>query len=239
MTVRSVDRFWAGFLDVDVARLLEPGLTVVAHRRFGDWEGAWVFRRDDACVVMAPARLVERLAEALSPLPVDALQSTDVLATVFGAEFDRTVGPAYQGHLEPRAFRPYRGSKTVRSLDASDAGALEGLRLASEPEEWDAADIHPDAAFGCLADGALVAAASLNDWPPDAMIPGVVTHPAHRGRGYGAAVVSRVVAHALEQGTLALYQTLLENVASVALAKRLGYVQYATHVAVRLKGAPS
>ena len=63
---------------------------------------------------------------------------------------------------------------------------------------------------------------------------GVVTHPAYRGRGYGRAAVSAATARGLEAGFIVLYQTLLANAPSVALATELGYQPYATHLAVQL-----
>jgi GNAT superfamily N-acetyltransferase len=63
---------------------------------------------------------------------------------------------------------------------------------------------------------------------------GVVTHPAYRGHGYGRAVVSAATGQGLEAGFIVLYQTLLANAPSVALATGLGYQPYATHLAVRL-----
>ena len=68
----------------------------------------------------------------------------------------------------------------------------------------------------------------------------MLTHPEFRRRRYGSAVVSLVVATALEEGKLLLYQTLEANRGAVRIALNLGYEQYARHVAVRLKReAPS
>lgn len=65
--------------------------------------------------------------------------------------------------------------------------------------------------------------------------PCIMTHPTFRGGGRGAAVASAVVAAALSNGKLLLYQTLESNEASVRLALSLGYERYANHVAVRLR----
>jgi hypothetical protein len=46
--------------------------------------------------------------------------------------------------------------------------------------------------------------------------------------------VSAATARGLAAGFLVLYQTLLANIPSVALATGLGYQLYATHLAVRL-----
>ena len=64
--------------------------------------------------------------------------------------------------------------------------------------------------------------------------PGIITRPDSRGRGYATAAASRVVENATGLGRLVLYQTLESNTAAVSVATRLGFEQYATHVAVRL-----
>jgi len=73
--------------------------------------------------------------------------------------------------------------------------------------------------------------AGYRPWGDHAGDPCVLTHPEFRGRGYGTAVVSSVVAEALEEGKLLLYQTLEANRGAVQLAVNLGYEQYARHVA--------
>jgi predicted GNAT family acetyltransferase len=63
---------------------------------------------------------------------------------------------------------------------------------------------------------------------------GVVTLPAWRGAGAGRAVVSALTAEWLRRGAILHYQTLRANLASVAIARALGYVDMATALAVRL-----
>jgi predicted GNAT family acetyltransferase len=62
-----------------------------------------------------------------------------------------------------------------------------------------------------------------------------LVHPEFCGRGYGTAVVSAVVASAMADGKLLLYQTVESNRASVVIAERLGYRKYASYLAIRLK----
>jgi predicted GNAT family acetyltransferase len=110
------------------------------------------------------------------------------------------------------------------------------LAAACEIDAWEHAGITFDEphVFGCFVDDQVVAAARYRPaWAETAHI-GVVTHPAHRGRGYGRAAVSAATAQGLEAGLIVLYQTLLANAPSVALATELGYQPYATHLAVQL-----
>jgi predicted GNAT family acetyltransferase len=124
----------------------------------------------------------------------------------------------------------------VRALTPEDEAALRSLADACEVEAWERAGIAFDEpnVLGCFVDARLVAAARYRPaWGQTAHI-GVVTHPAYRGRGYGRAVVSAATAQGLEAGFIVLYQTLVANAPSVALATGLGYQSYATHLAVRL-----
>jgi predicted GNAT family acetyltransferase len=86
----------------------------------------------------------------------------------------------------------------------------------------------------------LLAVAGYRPWSDVAGDPCILTHPDFYGRGFGTAVTSAVVHRALAQGKLLLYQTLEANAGAVRIAHRLGYEQYARHVAVRLRNsAPS
>jgi predicted GNAT family acetyltransferase len=87
---------------------------------------------------------------------------------------------------------------------------------------------------GVFADGVLAAAAGYEVWGETIAHIAVVTHPAFRGRGLGAAAVSRIAAEAVERGLLAQYRTLEANAPSLAIADRLGFQPYARSLAVRL-----
>jgi predicted GNAT family acetyltransferase len=64
---------------------------------------------------------------------------------------------------------------------------------------------------------------------------GVVTLPAWRGKGAGLTVVSALTARCLASGALLHYQTLRANLPSAAIARRLGYEEVATALAIRLR----
>jgi RimJ/RimL family protein N-acetyltransferase len=229
------DAFWAAFFGIEPDRLHAPGVTVVTHAGLGDYRGVWFFVRLSRCIVSAPAHWVAHLSIRMPLIATDRLPDTAVLRDLFGVDPVRVIGPAYQGSLMPEAFRPLRDDN-VRRLRASDDPAMNELRAACSEQEWQdgALSAAGEIRFGRFEGARLVAVAGLRDWPPDATGPCVVSHPGHRGRGHAAAVVSAVVSHALGAGKIMLYQTLLDNAASVAVATRLGFEQYASHIAVRL-----
>jgi predicted GNAT family acetyltransferase len=55
----------------------------------------------------------------------------------------------------------------------------------------------------------------------------VLTHPLHRGCGFGGAVVSALCRWGLERGRLMRYAALASNPASLRLARSLGFRDYA------------
>jgi RimJ/RimL family protein N-acetyltransferase len=77
-----------------------------------------------------------------------------------------------------------------------------------------------------VVDGCAVSVCFCSRIPGRATEAGLNTHPDYRGRGYAAAAVAGWVAAVYEQGCLPLYSTSWENLASQAVAHKLGMVCY-------------
>lgn len=233
--IQRIDAAWAAFFGLSPAAFMLPGIQVVQHHWLANDHGAWLFRHHDSLCLSVPPGWVEGVQTAVRAHTVESLFSEAGIRAVFGPRIEKIVGPTYQGYVEQRQFRfaPHPG---VRVLARADQAALHGLADACVNDAWEHSGIAFDDPhiFGCFVDDRIVAAARYRQaWAETAHI-GVVTHPAHRGRGYGRAVVSAATAEGLRTGFIVLYQTLLENAASVALAAGLGYHPYATHRAVQL-----
>ena len=103
----------------------------------------------------------------------------------------------------------------------------------------DSTQTDPLAGSVLLSNYALVAVATLTHLPfPDV---GVVVDPAHRGRGYGREVVSKMTATAfsIDAEAVVRYRTRESAGASVALATALGYEQWARSAVLVLdQGSP-
>jgi GNAT superfamily N-acetyltransferase len=232
---RADDIFWAEFLRVTPEDWDTPGLSVRLHAGLADFRGIWSFRRKGRTVVSAPAGWVTPLS-ALVARPQAPLLEESEWRAILGDDFDLAIGPAFQGCLDPARFRKTHDANT-RFVEASDA-AFSEFRAECDPAEWELAGLDekvegPIAA--CFAGSRITAAAGYRSWSPTAGDPCVLTHPEFRGRGLGSAVVSAVVERALAQGKVLLYQTLESNLGAVGVARKVGYEQYATHLAVRLK----
>jgi RimJ/RimL family protein N-acetyltransferase len=165
------------------------------------------------------------------------LMDESVLREVFDTDFDCVVGPAYQGYLLPDLFRPYVAAHAC-FLAPNDTAAVEGFRMECGPDAWEYAGFDKATSYlAAIREGdRIVSLAGFNRvWRDEAGGPCILTHPAYRGRGWATATTSAVVRRALQEDKLLLYQTLESNTASIRIARRLGYEQYARHVAVRLK----
>lgn len=126
-------------------------------------------------------------------------------------------------HASPRRGRAHhRGPDTCWARSQPAHPLLAGRRGQSDPGS---------AAYGVLADGQIVPVAFshrsgiLEHKVADL---GVETSPAHRRRGYAQTVVSPVVASITHQGGEARYGCAIDNSASAATARSVGFVPYAT-----------
>jgi predicted GNAT family acetyltransferase len=160
---------------------------------------------------------------------------------IFGHAFDRHIGPAFQGCLDPDEFRLVE-SFEVRPPTADDSDAVDAFASECREAGWDQSGLAEATLYkSAFFEGRrVVAMAAYRAWNDAAGDPCVLTHPAYRRRGCGVAVVSATMACALAEQKLLLYQTLESNTAAIKIARQLRYKQYAKHVAVRLlEEAPS
>jgi GNAT superfamily N-acetyltransferase len=237
-TLAVLDDYWADWLGCEPSAFAEGGVTVRPAR----WPGRRIrcLFRGDATVVVAPERHVEAVrarADALHPLDgrdADRVRAALGLGPV-------VLGPQFVGYLDGSTLveGEREGSDddgTVRPLERHDARALSRLRVACPHEEWAervggfAVDGH-EVVHGRFVDGRLVAVAAAGVDDAVGGI-GVVTHPDHRGRGHGRAVVASVSRALLDDGLVPEYRASEAWTASLSLARGVGFERYGTYVAV-------
>lgn len=233
-TIDIVDHYWASDLGCTREALYTKQTLVVPHH-FGDYQGIYAFCRQDLLVVSVPANLVEAFhRETRSWTPSEVLQE-DRLRRLVSYPVERVIGPAFVGYTDGAAFQPVQQG-APRLLTPQDVPALEALRAACSALEWE----HGGSSFGeqpivgIHVEGELAAVAGYEVWGEAIAHISVITHPRHRGQGYGKTVVSQLTEEVLSQGLVPQYQTLEVNVSSMAVAQDLGFERYATTMAVQL-----
>jgi RimJ/RimL family protein N-acetyltransferase len=234
-TLAAVTRYWASFFGCPAASLDAPGARILPHAELEEYRGLFCLRRGAAALASVPPGQLAEWQARLAPLG-PALTDAAALARQLGAAPSQVIGPALVAYADAATLRPLptAGTRLLSALDEEAHGALEA---ACDPTEW----AHGGSEFGLLplagrfVRGELVALAGYELWGEQLAHIAVVTHPAHRGRGYGAEAVSLLAEAVIARGMVAQYRTLRANAPALRIAESLGFVPYAETAAVRLR----
>jgi GNAT superfamily N-acetyltransferase len=234
-SLRLIDAHWAAILGCQVADLRSTHTHVVPHGTLAGYQGAMLLRRGEACIVSVPPAVLRTIQQKIAGSAADEVFTVAYVARLCGDAVERIIGPAWQGCADGSDFRP-ADTCGACLLQPANEHALRLLERACDPTEWEHSSIvwERPPIFGCFLGAELAAAGTLVRWGDGLLSVGIITHPAHRGQGYGRAVVSAMTAHGLAQGAILRYQTLQANLPSVAIARALGYQEYGQTLAVRL-----
>ena len=120
---------------------------------------------------------------------------------------DRVVGPAFIGYLDEATFAggdPSRVAPSRRQRCRGDRSAARSVRAARLGRRRRPAGT--GAALGVFSGGTLAALSSYEIWSERIAHIGIVTHPAHRGRGLGTAAVRAMTRIAVARKLVAQYR---------------------------------
>lgn len=229
--VTIADAYWASHLGCPPHSMFAAPLSIQVHSgELSDYRGAFALFRNEAAIASVPLACVEKIAELLSMVLSGC--SPDSFAKSLAPIASVVIGPAYIGYAA--AVNPPK--HPARSLMPGDASALRALQSACDPTEWEHGGSASDGpASGVFDKDELVAVASYEVWGGSIAHISIITHPDFRGQGLGRSAVAHLAQRAIRSGLLPQYRTLESNVSSIRVAKALGFQQYATSMAVRLK----
>jgi RimJ/RimL family protein N-acetyltransferase len=229
--VRSiVESYWTSRLGVARSVLRSGGVHVVAAD--SDSNDAMSLLLDETCIVAVPFEEVEAARRTLIGLDAQAAFTTGALRTLVGTDA-LIQGPSCHNYVSERTFRGfvYDAALPVDGNDDSLLAFLESNDLADWAESG--FPLEPSSAeagttrFWVLREREqIVAAGNMTEWrglPADV---GVLTHPAHRGRGFAGRLVGAMVSAMLLTVDVVRYRALTSNHASLAVAQRLGFEQF-------------
>ncbi|MFQ6101162.1 MAG: GNAT family N-acetyltransferase [Anaerolineae bacterium] len=136
--------------------------------------------------------------------------------------------PMWRMLLRPDRFRPVAADCVPLTCDHS--GQLAALYAHYEENAFSPAQIADGTFYGIFADGQLVAAGGTHLLSPTygvAAVGNVFTHPHYRGRGYGTAITSAVVAELRHRGTRDIVLNVSQdNATAIHIYERLGFEHY-------------
>ncbi len=232
-TQQRIHTYWATFLGCTPEHFNTSQTLVVGHTGLGDYHGVWYFTRKRSLLISIPPSLEPR-RKALQHLTIEALDDLNTIIALLGSEaIERVVGPAVIRYADQYTFHP-RGN-VARLLVPDDDRAIEHLRAACAELDWEHGGGNADdVRAGVFLDGQLVSLASYSVWGGALAHIAIITHPQYRGHNFGTAAVSALAVVALERGLVLQYRTLQSNTASQAIGRALGFLPWATTLALRL-----
>lgn len=233
-TIRKVDAFWAAYFGCRPEDLNSRQTHVFTHAALEMYEGALVFRHADACIISVPKTVPEiERARLRKGAPQEAFDAK-FLARTFVVSTDKVTGPAWVGICDRADFKSL--PTTARLLTESDEGAVRRLAEGCGEVAWKQSKLALDRMnnFGLFVGGDIVAASGYIVMGDLLAYIGVVTHPAHRGKGHAKAVVSASMKYAFDKGLVAMWRTPQANESAVGLARSLGFHPYALTYDIQL-----
>jgi GNAT superfamily N-acetyltransferase len=210
--------------------------------RLADATGIWLLVAGGAPVVSMPADVFashgQRAKAWTTALVADEASLLQELSGLAPGRVGKVIGPAFIGYGSAATLTldDAAGAVAIPSQEASVA-ALRDACGAAWADGGSKIDPHVPLFAVFAGSRELAALASYEVWNQRIAHISIVTHPLHRGRGLGRAAVALAAEHALTAGLIPQYRTLQANTASMAIAKRLGFVEYGFSVYVRMQPA--
>jgi GNAT superfamily N-acetyltransferase len=217
-----------------VSAAFEAGrITVVTAASSRTAPPGWIgtVRLADAALMTAPTdEMTQRVRGLVADLSTAQVCDPElILASLRPVEI---LGPATLSYLDPIAYRPV-ATDAVTEIDAgSDIDALVAAAGDDDADESGIREV-TSPIFGVRAAGGVtIAACGYRTWLGTIAHMGVLVHPDHRGHGLAKAVASAATAHALAAGLIPQWRA--RPVASIAVARTLGYTRVGDQVSFRL-----
>lgn len=237
----AADAWWAQDFACSPNELRPERTRVQAHAgALQGVPGIWILVAGGAPLVSLPSDVVEALidvAQSWSVADVLAAEKLSVaISSVCPRAIEKIIGPAM---LHYGSAHSLDLSAAPLACPFSEPTAIARLRAACSEQEWahGGSDAHPARSFGVVdGSGELRALSGYEVWQDSLAHISIVTHPEHRGQGFGGAAVACAAAHALRAGLVPQYRALRQNTASLGIAKRLGFTEYGFSVYFRLRG---
>jgi RimJ/RimL family protein N-acetyltransferase len=216
---KAVDGWWADLLEVEGTGVWRPG--VALSRRPTKKGSIVVVRRDDGVRVALPKWVDGALEKQLRKRSAHELLDRAFWKDI-AKPMDRPVG-----HFIVHAYidEPVEDAAGTERIDPADVSSWVDV---VKPERWLLGGFgdHVVHAVGVRAPGGdLAAAASLSRCDEPFTTVGVLTHPAHRGRGFAARVARAATSRSVRKYGLTCYRARADDDRSRSIGKALGFTE--------------
>jgi len=236
-SVKKLEKYWFEQLGASSKNFNRDRVVITKHgSTLMGYSGALIFKHEGVCILSVPELMLEQTERRAQNLSSENLFSESCLTEFFGAAVDKIIGPAWIGKITLDKFNPSHTNAT-RLLTPNDWVKFGEFlsRNDSIEVEHSALRVGHQPTVGVFSNGEVVAAASYEILGDSLAHIGVLSSKTARGKGFAKQAISLVTQIALDADQGIQYQTLKENVASIAAARSLGFEDFAETFAVRLK----
>lgn len=240
MNTERIHTYWSHFFGLEIEGLKGAGVTVVPHHYLDGYQGAWVFRHENRTIISLPPKRVKPITHKMEEMfnHSETIFSTSSLDYLFGTDIQKTIGPVYQGYYDNHETI-LQTVANVKKVDFKNHQELiDRLSISGDEEGWSHSGISEDkeGLYAYFCDDTIASMACYSIIRGGVAFIGVYTHPDFRRKEFSQEVLKKVVRDLSAEGKLIRYQTLVANQASVRLATKIGFIEYAVNMAIRLKG---
>ncbi len=236
-TINALDAFWASKNHCSVDEIQANGIQTVKVPANGNNEYVQLFRRNKTLVISCSESLFDSVRSIILEKDAEIIFNPVFLGSALSCRVERIIGPAYIGYLEEVLCKS--ADPNIRILDSQDIGVFEEFHMSVTAQDWRSCGLRFDQPIAaCFCNGTIVSAAGYEIW--DGMIAhiGIVTRPDSRGAGKGCKCVGEIARHALAQRLIPQYRTLYENSGSMSLARKAGFIEYASTIYIVATAKP-
>jgi RimJ/RimL family protein N-acetyltransferase len=235
-TLEAILGFWAQELGMNVPELMAraDGVTLSPSPNM---PGILIFRRGNDVRIAAHLQRLQKIHDAILGHTFQMLLRPEFWQR-HPALAGAIIGPATLFYLDAVPEKWTNGAPrglTVRGLSAIDAKASAEFieALTKEQREHSGLELGPRPLWGVFKGKELLAMAGYDSWPGRIAHLGVAVHPEHRGKKLGKLAVQAAARGALARRRIVQYRCLVENTASMGIAKSLGFVPFAETLYLR------
>jgi GNAT superfamily N-acetyltransferase len=235
-TVELLKKYWFDEIGCIAADLKTGAIKVFEHGTLQGYCGIIILKKENGFVVSAPSRLVDTTVKKLTNFSTETIFDIAFLEAAFKFEVERLIGPAWIGQMSADSFSACHGPES-RELGESDHAVFKAFIDACPKIEVEFSGLEWGhfPMVGVFDGETLVAASGYEVRQGILAHIGVLAHPDFRGRGYACKAVSQITSMLLEKNLGIQYQTLMSNLPSIIVARKLGFTEFAQTIAIRLK----
>jgi RimJ/RimL family protein N-acetyltransferase len=228
---KTLDSFWTGELGFSIKHLRKGEVKIVRVKQTINVPPHWpliALKVDGRCIIPLEDRMASDVENVFEPLSAEEVFTTSGVETIQSARpQDRMV---HWLHLfcDKNHFKPIKKHRARRLTEADEQICKEWhlkYPKAIGPHSYQYANPIP---YGIIVDGELTSVALVLRYNLPFWEIGVETRPDCRGRGYAKSVTSLATEETIAVGKTAWYYLDVNptNLASLRVAKSLGYVEY-------------